>query len=391
MPSHNERPLHNDSKRGTANSQTSAPPPLDLNLAHYFLFVLLASVLAACCHLLSAYANTIILAIILAIAFSPIHRRLLGIANGHKDAAALFSCLLLTLVVVLPLFFLIVALIYQGIDSFNDIHLWIKAGEYQKLMVSPLVTRVWSILSPYLPDLSRFLPQLGSNAKPLDQSLLDLTSRLGSFLVGEGIGLLGNLGAIIGKFFLMLFIFYFMIRDEERVVAKLLHLIPLHTSHEEKILAKVKDIARSVLFGTFVTALAQGAAGGLAFEFAGLPGLFWGSVMTFAALVPFVGTSLIWLPAAGYLLILGRWETALCMSLWCLLVVGMMDNLLRPLFMEGAANMNPMLIFLAILGGLHTFGLIGLLYGPLLFGLAMVLLYIYEMQFEPFLNHQDRT
>ena len=79
------------------------------------------------------------------------------------------------------------------------------------------------------------------------------------------------------------------------------------------------------------------------------------------------------------------------MVLWCVVVVGMIDNLVRPLFMQGGADMSTLLIFFAILGGLNYFGLIGLLYGPLIFGLAMVLLYIYKLEFEPFLERQDRT
>lgn len=366
-------------------------PPTTLNLAHYFLIVLLLAVLATCFHLLAAYGHTIILAIILAIVFSPIHRRLLKLTGGRQDAAALLSCLVLTLVVVLPLLFVFLSLLHQGIESFNAIHAWIQAGEYQRLLASPRVTKVWSFLVPYLPDLTTFFPSLGGEAKPLNQTVLELTSRVGRSLVSQGVGLMGNLSAFIGKVFLMLFTFYFMVRDEERIFRHLLHLIPLHASHEERILAKIKGVSRSVLLGTFLTALAQGAAGGLAFWFTGLPGLFWGSMMAFAALIPFVGTALIWLPAVGYLLILGRFGAALFMALWCLVVVGMLDNFLRPLFMQGSANMSTMLIFFAILGGLNTFGMIGLLYGPLLFGLAMVLLFIYEMEFEPFLSHQDRA
>ncbi len=371
--------------------QALPSPLVGLNMGHYFLLFLLIAVLAACFHVLSAYCHTIIFAIILAIVFSPIHHRILRLTGGREDAAALISCLTLTLVVVLPLLFVFLSLLHQGIESFNAMHAWIKTGEYEKLLASPMATKAWAFISPYLPNLSKFFPQLGGEAQPINQTILDLTSQVGKFLVSQGGGLIGNLSAFIGKFVLMLFTFFFVIRDEEKIFRYLLHLIPLHSSHEEKILNKIKAVSCSVLLGTFLTALAQGAVGGVAFWLTGLPGLFWGSMMAFAALIPFVGTALIWLPAALYLLLLGKWGAAAFMALWCLLVVGLLDNLLRPLFMKGSANMSTMLIFFAILGGLNTFGMIGLLYGPLLFGLAMVLLYIYEMEFEPFLSHQDHS
>ena len=366
-------------------------PPVNLNMGQYFLLFLLIGVLAACLHVLAAYGHTIIFAIVLAIVFSPVHRRILRLTGGREDTAALLSCLVLTLVVVLPFLFVFLSLIQQGIDSFNAIHAWVNAGEYEKLLASPLAVKAWAFITPYLPDLSKFFPQLGGGAQPLNQTILNVTSQVGKFLVHQGGGLIGNFTAFIGKFLLMLFTFFFVIRDEEKIFRHLLHLIPLHSSHEEKIVSKIKAVSSSVLLGTFLTALAQGAVGGIAFWFTGLPGLFWGTMMAFAALIPFVGTALIWVPAALYLLLLGKWGAALFMVIWCLVVVGLLDNLLRPMFMKGSANMSTMLIFFAILGGLNTFGMIGLLYGPLLFGLAMVLLYIYEMEFEPFLSHQDQS
>ncbi len=189
----------------------------------------------------------------------------------------------------------------------------------------------------------------------------------------------------------MIFTFFFIIRDEKTIYQYALHLIPLSSSYENKIMEKIKTVARSALLGTLVTAVAQGAAGGIAFKIAGLPGLFWGMTMAFASLIPIVGTALVWMPAAGYLFISGHWGYGIFMVLWCVIVVGMIDNLVRPLFMQGAADMSTFLIFFSIIGGINYFGLIGLLYGPLIFGLTMVLLYIYNLEFETFLNQQDST
>ncbi|MDD5758512.1 MAG: AI-2E family transporter [Desulfobulbaceae bacterium] len=366
-------------------------PSHGLNMGHYFLFFLLAVVLASCFHVLSDYSHTIIFAIILAIVFSPVHRRILGLTGGRANVAAVLSCAALTLTVVLPLFFVFLSLIMQGVESFNAIHAWINAGEYQKILALPLVVKLWAMASPYLPDVSKFFEKIGGQVPPANKAILDVTSQVGKFLVSQGGGLVGNLSAFIGKFFLMLFTFFFIIRDEEKIFRHFLHLIPLHSSHEETIIMKIKAVSRSVLLGTFLTAVAQGAVGGVAFWVTGLPALFWAAMMAFAALIPFVGTALIWVPAAVYLLLLGRWGAALFMVIWCSLVVGLLDNLIRPLFMKGAADMSTLLIFFAILGGLNTFGLIGLLYGPLLFGLAMVLLYIYEIEFAQFLCQQDHS
>jgi predicted PurR-regulated permease PerM len=250
-------------------------------------------------------------------------------------------------------------------------------------MESPLVVKAIALTDQYLPDLDV------KNFK-IDQSLLKLSGTISKWLLNQGGSLVGNITAIIAKFSLMIFVFFFLIRDSRELVKSVLHLSPLSASQEDQIIEKVKSVASSALLGTFVTALAQGTAGAVAFWIAGLPGLFWGIMMAFASLVPIVGTMLIWGPAAVYLLLAGKWGYALFIVLWCAIVVGTIDQVVRPLFMKGSADMSTMLIFFAILGGINYFGLLGLLYGPLIFGLTMVLLYIYQLEFQSFLEYQDR-
>ncbi|OQY06049.1 MAG: hypothetical protein B6I22_06465 [Desulfobacteraceae bacterium 4572_123] len=357
---------------------------------NYFLLFLLLIVFIGCYHIIKPYLNTIILAALLAILFSPIHLKIEKKLSGRKNTAAFFSCILITLLVVLPLVFMLIALIGQGISSFNAIYDWFEAGKYQKLMGHPLITGLLVQVDRWLPDVQKYLPNMQLENIQIDKMVLNSTAAIGKILIDQGGNLAGNLSAFVGKFFMMLFTFFFFIRDEKKITDAVLHLIPLSASQEGKILLKIKTVAKSALLGTLVTALAQGAAGGVAFWIAGLPGFFWGMMMAFASLVPMVGTALIWIPAAVFLFVSGHWGYGIFMVLWCVIVVGMIDNLVRPLFMQGGADMSTLLIFFAILGGLNYFGLIGLLYGPLIFGLAMVLLYIYKLEFESFLDRQDR-
>lgn len=358
---------------------------------NYFLLLLMLMVFIGCYNIIKPYLNTIILAAILAIIFSPIHLKIEKRLPGRKNMAAFFSCILITIVVVLPLVFMLIALIGQGISSFNAIYDWVDAGKYQELMDHPVFTGLTAWVDRWLPDVQKYFPNMQLENIQIDKMVLNLTASIGKILIDQGGSLAGNLSAFVGKSFMMLFTFFFFIRDEEKITNSALHLIPLSTSQEKKILLKIKTVSKSVLLGTLVTALAQGAAGGIAFWIAGLPGFFWGMIMAFASLIPMVGTALIWIPAAIFLFVSGHWGYGIFMVLWCIIVVGMIDNLIRPLFMQGAADMSTLLIFFAILGGLNYFGLIGLLYGPLIFGLAMVLLYIYKLEFEPFLDRQDRT
>ena len=355
-----------------------------LSPAHYFLFFILFCLLFACYHILYPYIHTIILAIILATVFQPVHRKIKIRFGRRENLAALVSCILLSLVVVLPLTLILFSLIGQGVQSFHAISEWIAAGKFNQLMEMPWVVKITVLIDQYLPDLDV------KNFK-IDQSLIKLSGTISRWLLNQGGNLVGNITAIVAKFGLMIFVFFFLVRDARTLVKSVLHLSPLSATQEDQIIEKVRSVARSALLGTFVTAIAQGAAGGMAFWISGLPGLFWGIMMAFASLVPIVGTLLIWGPAAVYLLLAGKWGYALFMVLWCAIVVGTIDQVVRPLFMKGSADMSTMLIFFSILGGINYFGLLGLLYGPLIFGLTMVILYIYRLEFQSFLDYQDNN
>jgi predicted PurR-regulated permease PerM len=355
--------------------------------SHYVLFAMMLLVFIGCFTLIRPYIHTILLATILAFVVTPIHERIVGFTGGRKNLAAALSCLLLTVVVVLPLFFMIFALIRQSVTSVNALGEFISSGRAEALLSHPMVLKITDMVNHVLPDIERHFPDI-ANINP-GKLIMDGSAAFGRNLLNQSGRIAGNIGSLVASFFLMIFTFFFVVRDEERLIDMILHLLPLTTSQESQIIGKIKDVAKSALLGTFVTALAQGAAGGIAFFICGLPGLFWGMVMAFASLIPMVGTALIWVPACLYLLATAHYFLALFLLVWSLAVVGSIDNFVRPLFMQGGSDMHTLVIFFSILGGINAFGLMGLLYGPLMFGLAVVLLYIYNMEFKEFLEGQD--
>ncbi len=370
-------------------AQRKEDQPFNMN-THYFLFFLIALVFLGCFSIIRPYIHTILLATILSFAASPFHRRIDNYLGNRKNISALVSCLLLTTVVVIPLLFLLLSMIQQGASSFNAMYDWIAAGKYRVIMEHPLTIKLYGWINQYLPDIQKVFPDLNLTNIKVDKLVMDTTAKIGKAILNQGGHLVGNIGSLIGNFCLMIFTFFFLIRDETRILNRILHLTPLTHSQEIQIIGKIKEITKSALLGTFVTALAQGIAGGIAFYICGLPGLFWGMVMAFASLIPMVGTALIWIPATLYLVVSGSLWLSLFLALWCAIVVGGIDNFVRPLFMQNGSEMNTLLIFFSILGGINSFGLLGLLYGPLLFGLALVLLYIYSIEFKTFLSELDQ-
>jgi len=367
------------------------PKNINLNQAHYFLFFLIIFALITCYNIIKPYINAIVFAIILSSIFHTSYKKIEKIVKGRSNLAAFISCVLLTLVVLLPLLFLLIALIQQGITTFNTIYEWIAAGKHQKIFEIPWIISAIDMANAYLPDIEKYFPKINIDSFNFNSIMLKVTTHVGQFLLNQSSNILGDVTTFIGKFFLMIFAFFFIIRDYEKITRAIFHLIPLSATQEKKIIQNIQAVSKSVILGTLITGAAQGAAGGIAFWITGLPGLFWGTMMAFSSLVPLVGTALIWLPASLYLLISGHWGYCIFMILWCLIIVGMIDNFVRPLFMQGASDMSTLIIFFSILGGINYFGLAGLLYGPLIFGTTMVLLYIYKLEFNSFLKHQDKS
>ena len=355
-----------------------------LDIGHYFLFMLIFTAFFLCYKMLGPYLDPIIIGIILSVLTNPVYQWLKQECRNKKSIAAFISCILLILIIIIPLTLIFLAIIKQGVLSFNAINKWIAAGNIEKLAGTPFVSQVIEFTQKHIK---------ASLIKDMDINsiMITISSHAGEIMVNQGKYIISNITSVIGKFFLMTFVFFFAVQDQEKNFRYIFHLVPLSSSHERILVDKIKAVAKSAILGTIITGASQGIAGGIAFYICGLPGFFWGAVMAFASLIPMVGTSLVWLPASIWLFISGAWKSGVFLIIWSVVVVGMMDNIVRPLFMKGAAGMSSLLIFFSILGGLSYFGLTGLLYGPMIFGMTMVLLYIYDLEFRFFLDHQDEN
>ncbi|APF82110.1 hypothetical protein ASZ86_00671 [Vibrio cholerae] len=238
---------------------------------------------------------------------------------------------------------------------------------------------------------NHYLPFEEISPQQIAQRIGQFATTFGSNLVSISAKILGDATSFVMHFFLMLFVLFFLLRDHDKIISAIRHILPLSRSQEDRLLSEIENVSKSAVMGSFLTAIAQGVAGGIGMWLAGFPGLFWGTMMGFASFIPVVGTALIWIPATLYLFLTGDTTWAIFLAIWSVAVVGSIDNLLRPFLMQGSAGMNTLMIFFSLLGGIQLFGLIGLIYGPLIFAITMVLFNIYEEEFRSFLDQQDRS
>lgn len=334
--------------------------------------------------ILFPFLDTLIIAIVMASLFHPLQLYLVGISRGRKNLAALCIVFIITFVIALPVFFFTSTLVSQGLDSVNQANDWLRSGKLQKLTEDPR-------LNENIAWLQARLPFLELNKTEITNDLLSLSRNLGQFLLTKVAAIVGNVANLLAQFFIMIFISFYLVRDGQEMIQSARYYSPLRADQEDRILNGIRVVAKSVLLGTFLTALCQGVAAGIAYMIVGYPGLFLGTVSAIASLIPLVGTYLVWVPIALYLLLLGQVKSAVFLAIWSVVFVGSIDNIVRPFLMKGKSKMSPFYIFLAILGGVQYFGLRGILYGPLILSFAMIMLYIYGVEYRQELTDSKKV
>ncbi|MBK7864760.1 MAG: AI-2E family transporter [Archangiaceae bacterium] len=200
-----------------------------------------------------------------------------------------------------------------------------------------------------------------------ERTIQFLVQASGSFFVGA-LGVVGNF------FFVVVFLFFFL-RDGEKAIDTVAHLIPMPSNRRHQLFETLSNTAQAVVLGTLLTAGVQGILTGIGFAMAGLPSaIVFGVLAMIASPIPFVGTALVWLPGALALFAQGHTGWGVFMLLWGVLVVSMVDNILRPLLISGRSGAPTLLVFAGVLGGLGAFGTVGLFVGPLILTLVVALI-----------------
>ena len=186
------------------------------------------------------------------------------------------------------------------------------------------------------------------------------------------------------NFFIMLFVMFHFFHDGKTIWRYLKNISPLGDEEQRRVSTRIKEISRAVSFSIFGTAFVQGCLAMIFFSIVGIPALFWGFMLGLCSIIPIVGTGLIWLPATIYLYLTGQTWKALFILVSCGCITSNIDSLMRPFLMKQGGNtgMSYLVLFFSVLGGLQTFGLVGVIYGPLIMGICGICLLIFSTQFK---------
>jgi predicted PurR-regulated permease PerM len=328
------------------------------NLYFRTFLLLLTLVTIAFILVLLPFYGAIFWGAILAIIFSPMQKRFLTAMRGRPNLAALCSLLIIILIVILPLIFITGALVQEGAAVYKRITSGeFNLGEYFEQIVNALPPSVHDLMMRFgVGDIFSLREKLSAGAlqgsKFLASQAVSVGQNTAQFLIGMGV---------------MLYVLFFLLRDGANLARQTRNLIPLSEDHKQSLFRKFATVIRATVKGNIVVAITQGTLGGLMFWFLGIQGsLLWGVMMAFLSLLPAVGAALIWVPVAVYFLVTGAMWQGIVLTLFGVLVIGLVDNVLRPLLVGKDTKIPDYVVLISTLGGLSVFGINGFVIGPLI-------------------------
>ena len=353
----------------------TAPPPAPISTLDGQQMTRWAALLAAlavalylCWQIIQPFVNVVLWAVVLAIVFAPVHRRINATLQRPWLTAAI-STILVILTIVGPVSFVTVAVVAE----LRAVAATLGSG--------PLLDPDSPTFGPLVRWLGQYVDLAELQSPEFLRDRLDVWS---GTLANSTLGLVGGVASAAIQTVLVVFTLYYLFRDGITIRHALYEVVPLDRARTREIIARTAEVVGASVYGVMVIAAIQGTLGFFIFYVLGLPSpLLWGVVMFVLCMIPMAGAFLVWVPAAIYLALTGAWVKAVILTAWGMLVVGSIDNFLSPRLIGRRTRMHELLIFFGVLGGLDVFGVIGVILGPVVFAITIALVEIVRQANQP--------
>jgi len=321
------------------------------------IIVVLAILLVLSVLLIWPIATAVITGLILSFLFYPLYKKVLFLVK-EKNISSLLIVLLVVIVILVPLWFLFPIIIKQAFDAYLYI---------QKIDVSVFIKAIF----PTLASTEIF--------KNLTSSINSFISALIGNLLSSTSGILLNLPNFLLKLAIVLFVFFFGMRDAELLKNYVTSLSPFSKATQNELVKKFKDITNSVIFGYIIVGIIQGVLTGIGLLIVGVPNFLILTVIAIlAAVIPVLGAWLVWIPASVYLIASGKVAPGIILLLYGAIVISWIDNIIRPYIVSRKTKISSAIVFVGMIGGLIVFGILGLVVGPLILAYLLLLLDAYR-------------
>lgn len=332
-------------------------------LQRKFFLLLLALVTVGLLAILLPYYGAIFWAGILALLFTPLNRRLLGWLPKRRNLASLITLTVILVLVIMPVALITSSLVQQAAAFWSQV----QSGEFNLVRyLDQIIGLLPQFIRSHLEDLGLF------SLEDVQKRLAESASQIGQYLAPQALNLGQMTLHLLVSFGIMMYLLFFLLRDGASLAAEVRRAIPLDSDSKGFLLNKFTTVIRATVKGNVAVAATQGLLGGLIFWFLGIQGaLLWGVLMAFLSLLPAVGAGLIWGPVALYFLATGNVTQGVVLIAYGVFVIGLVDNILRPLLVGKDTKMPDWVVLISTLGGMSLVGINGFVIGPLIAAMFM--------------------
>lgn len=325
-----------------------------------FFFALLIGVMFLAFVIFLPYLTTLSIAATFAVVMYPLHKRITRAVRGYEGLSAFITIFITVLLILIPLSFIGTQVVIESQ------HLYQRIIENQVSLTATVTQLLENTVGRYAPQLSIDVSRYAGIG------LGWIAGKIGPIFAGTASTLL--------HLFLGLISFYYFLRDGKKFLAAGVDLSPLSDGEDAKIIGRLEMAINSIIRGTLTIALIQGILTGIGLTIFGVPSpTLWGSMASVGALVPGVGTGIVFLPAVLFLFITGKTAAGIGLMIWGIVAVGLVDNFLGPILVGRGVRIHPLVVLFAVIGGIGFFGPVGFLLGPLALSLLYALLDIYRL------------
>ncbi len=330
-------------------------------IQHVSFFVLLALVTFAFLALIRDFLHPLFWAAVFAILFHRLQAKAVDWFRGRRSIAAVLTITIILLLVIVPFFLVAMAVTREAVALVERIS---EGKSY--------LGEVFKYVEQSIPAISDFLERFGVDLQRMQERLSGAAVSVTRFLASQAVSIGQLTAGFIVDFLLMLYILFFFLRDGNRMVEALIRALPLGDMREQRLFRKFAEVSRATVKGTLVVGVVQGAIGGILFWILGIGApVLWGVIMTILSLLPAVGTALVWGPAAIILIAGGNVWKGIVLLIAGTLIIGLVDNLLRPVLVGREVRIPDFLVLIATIGGITAFGVSGFVLGPILAALFL--------------------
>lgn len=346
-------------------------------LEHRFFLFLLTVVTIGFGFVLQPFVGAIFWACALSVIFYPLYQWFVSRMPARKNSASMLTLICLVLMVVLPLLAIGASFVAEGVAFYARI----QSGEINPASAIDAIKEAF-------PGIIQSMQSLGIDTDNLKQKLADSAVTVSRFIATSTLAAGQDFAGLFMNIVMMLYLAFFLLRDGQSLVDLLIKALPLGDERERMLLAKFAEVTRATVKGNLVVAVVQGALGGFIFWFLDLPApVLWGVVMTFLSLLPAIGAALVWAPVSLYLYATGQTVPATVLLVYGATVIGLADNVLRPILVGRDTKLPDYLVLFSTLGGISLLGINGFVLGPLIAALFLAFWQIFMTEF----NHSPEV